>query len=369
MSRYEVDPIWRQRGFNLVEMLVALAVGMILFVGLGQVFVTTKHSSITHEETALLQENSRYAAHLLAREIHHAGYLGCGTSANLDVQSTGIFGDRFDVAIDGYDAVGTAPGDDYTLGSESGTWSPPLPADLSNKGILPGSDVIVIHRAKGIGLKFSVQNGNGFIVPNPQEKTSNGCGGLQDSFYGLCPGSIALVSDCTNARSFVIDTLTLNGAGDLEIYHNEGWGGPGDPDINNQFNNEFSRLYTGYTISFFIRNGPNNVPSLYRLISGPSATPEALIEGVENMQILYGVDSDGDGTVNQYLPASGTLDFSKVISLRIGLLLRSVRGLPHRKPPKSPPGWRLLDTEITTASDTLLRKVLNTTTQLRDQGF
>jgi len=51
MSRYEVDPIWRQRGFNLVEMLVALAVGMILFVGLGQVFVTTKHSSITHEET------------------------------------------------------------------------------------------------------------------------------------------------------------------------------------------------------------------------------------------------------------------------------------------------------------------------------
>ncbi len=359
---------WQHGGFSLVEMLVALAVGIILFAGLGQVFITTKRTSITQEESALLQENSRYAAYLLSREIHHAGYLGCGTSANLKVHSAGTFDDNFGVAIGGYDAAGTTPGDNYIIGSENGTWSPALPAELSDKAILAGSDVIVLYRASGVGLRFSSQNSNGFVISNPEEKTPNGCGETQDSYYGLCPGNIALVSDCTSARSFVIDSMTLNGDGDLQLYHNEGWGGTGDPDINNRFNKDYSRLYTGYTITFFVRNGPNNIPSLYRLISGPSANAEALIEGVENMQILYGIDSDGDGTVNRYLPASGSLDFSQVISLRIALLLRSTRGIPNRKTPETAPSWNLLATEIITGSDTLLRKVLSTTVQLRDQG-
>ncbi len=358
-----------QRGFSLVEMLVAMVIGLILFAGLGQVFVTTKRTSITQEESALLQENSRYAAYLLAREVHHAGYLGCGAPANLEVYSSETFGDDFGLAIAGYEAANTAPGDTFTIGgSQSGSWSPALPATLGNEQILPGSDIVVIYRASGTGVKFSAQTSNGFVIQNPQERISQGCSETQDSFYGLCPGDIALVSDCSAARSFIIDSMTLNGSGDLELYHNEGWGGAGDPNINNQFNKDYSRLYTGYAVSYFIRNNQNNVPSLYRLISGPSAAAEEMIEGVENMQILYGIDSDGDGTVNRYVPASGSLDFSQVISLRMALLLRSVREIPNRNPPPSSPSWNLLATNIVTDSDTLLRKVLTITAQLRDQG-
>ncbi len=349
-------------------MLVALAVGILLFAGLGQVFMTTKRTSITQEESGMLQENSRYAAYLLAREIHHAGFLGCGTAANLKVHSSGTYGDNFSMAVSGYEAVGTAPGESYALGEGGGTWSPALPAELSGAQIMAGSDVIVLHRAAGIGLRFSSQTDSGFVIADPREKTSQGCSATQDSYYGLCPGDVALVSDCVSARSFTIDSLALNGDGDLEIRHNQGWGGANDPDINNRYNEDFARLYSGYTISFFVREGPNDIPSLYRLVSGPSANAEPLIEGVENMQILFGIDSDGDGSVNQYLPAGPGLDFSKVISVRIALLLRSVRDIPNRKPPNSPPAWNLAGTEIVTKADRLLRKSFSTTVQLRDQG-
>ncbi len=358
----------QQYGFTLVEMLVALAVGVIVFAGIGQVFISTKRTSITQDESSLIQENSRYAAHLLASELRHAGYLGCGSPTNLEVISTGDFADNFTLAVSGYEAAGTAPGDEYTLGGGSSSWNPVLPNELSSKGIIAGSDVIVIRRAKKAGLEFFEQNENGFVITGPKEKTSKGCSETQDSYFGLCPNDMAIISDCINARSFKIDTLYENGDGDLQIYHNANWGGPADLDIKNHFNKKYSRLFTGYTVSFFIRKNSNNIPSLYRLISDRSPAAEELVEGVENMQILYGIDSDGDGTVNQYLPASNALDFSQVISVRIALLLRSARSLPNRTKPETAPVMELLSARITPANDTILRRVFDTTVQLRDQG-
>ncbi len=358
----------QQHGFTLVEMMVALAVGIIVFAGIGQIFITTKRTSVTQDETTQLQENTRYAAHILTSELRHAGYLGCGSPANLDINSAGTFADNFAVAVSGYEATGTSPGAEYSLDGGSTGWSPGLPDELSDKDIIAGSDVIVIRRAKNIGLEFSEQNQNGFIVSGSLAKTAKGCSETQDSYYGLCPGDMAIVSDCINVRSFKINSLYENGGGDLQIYHNDNWGGSGDLDIKNHFNKNYSRLYTGYTISLFIRNNTSNIPSLYRLISNRSPAAEELVEGVENMQILYGIDSDGDGVANRYLPAGNTVDFSQVISVRIALLLRSNRGLPNRTLPETSPSWDLLSTKITPANDNILRRVFSTTIQLRDQG-
>ena len=358
----------QQSGFTLVEMLVALAVGVIVFAGIGQVFISTKRTSVTQDEITLLQENSRYAAHLLGSELRHAGYLGCGSPGNLSVTSAGTFTDNFTVSVSGYEAAGTAPGAEYSLDSGSAGWEPGLPNELSDKGILAGSDIIVVRRAKDIGLEFAEQNENGFVITSPTAKTAQGCSETQDSYYGLCPGDMAIVSDCIKVRSFKINTLHESGGGGLQIYHNENWGGTSDLDIKNHFNKKQSRLFTGYTVSFFIRNNTSNIPSLYRLVSNHSPAVEELIEGVENMQILYGIDSDGDGAANQYLPAGNTIDFSQVISVRIALLLRSNRGKPNRVPPERTPGWDLLSTKITPTSDNLFRRVFSTTIQLRDEG-
>jgi type IV pilus assembly protein PilW len=48
-----------------------------------------------------------------------------------------------------------------------------------------------------------------------------------------------------------------------------------------------------------------------------------LIEGIESMQILYGEDTDANGSADEYrLPANVT-DWSRVVSIRVGLLART----------------------------------------------
>lgn len=56
----------------------------------------------------------------------------------------------------------------------------------------------------------------------------------------------------------------------------------------------------------------------------PSIKDEILIGGVENMQVIYGEDLDGDGVPNRYLSAnSPDLQMSRVVSVKVNILLKS----------------------------------------------
>jgi len=75
-------------------------------------------------------------------------------------------------------------------------------------------------------------------------------------------------------------------------------------------------------------------PSLYRTIITPGGLVEAgqeLFEGVESMQLLYGVDTDADGAPNNYVRAGDApLDtanpgnWANVVSVRIAILVRTI---------------------------------------------
>ena len=49
-----------------------------------------------------------------------------------------------------------------------------------------------------------------------------------------------------------------------------------------------------------------------------------MVEGVEDMQILYGEDTDADNVANRYVPSDEVGSMENVVSVRISLLLRSV---------------------------------------------
>ncbi len=94
-------------------------------------------------------------------------------------------------------------------------------------------------------------------------------------------------------------------------------------------------------ISFFIQNA-NGQPSLHKVTSGATSVAtattainaavtgatanDALIEGIEDMQIEYGEDTDAvaDGTPNYYVNAASIIDMDRVVSVRISLLVRSI---------------------------------------------
>ena len=66
-----------QRGISLVELLVAMAVGLVLLAGVYQIFVGNTTSYSLNEDMSRLQENGRFAIQLLNRAAREAGFLGC----------------------------------------------------------------------------------------------------------------------------------------------------------------------------------------------------------------------------------------------------------------------------------------------------
>lgn len=64
----------RQRGVTLVELMVAMVIGLFLVVVVGTVFLGSKQMYLTQDANARLQENARYAVEFFSRQLRSAGY-------------------------------------------------------------------------------------------------------------------------------------------------------------------------------------------------------------------------------------------------------------------------------------------------------
>jgi type IV pilus assembly protein PilW len=76
----------------------------------------------------------------------------------------------------------------------------------------------------------------------------------------------------------------------------------------------------------------NGSPGLYRQIFDANPNlgnvfgeyAERLIDGVENMQILYGVDTTGNRIPNNYLTATAVANWEDVVTVKLALLFATV---------------------------------------------
>ena len=64
----------RQRGMSLVEMMVAMAIGLVLTVVIANLFVGTKQTYRTQDDLSRMQENLRFAFHVVGRTVRQTGY-------------------------------------------------------------------------------------------------------------------------------------------------------------------------------------------------------------------------------------------------------------------------------------------------------
>lgn len=65
---------YRETGFSLVELLIALLLGLILIGGVLQVFLASRVTALANDELGRIQDNGRVAVSLLVRDIRLAGY-------------------------------------------------------------------------------------------------------------------------------------------------------------------------------------------------------------------------------------------------------------------------------------------------------
>ena len=108
------------------------------------------------------------------------------------------------------------------------------------------------------------------------------------------------------------------------------------------------------------------------------ADAEELAEGIENLQLRFGVDTNGDGQVDAYKTgkevANGATataldaNWRNVLSVRVGLLIRSPEnaGVPGTVA-GAPRTYKVLGTTITPTNDGTMRQVYETTVALRNR--
>ena len=115
-----------------------------------------------------------------------------------------------------------------------------------------------------------------------------------------------------------------------------------------------------------------NVPSLYCDGSLDTATSQPIVEGVDHMQIQYGIDSDGDQVANRYVNIttlnndSATIPdiWLSIISIRVALLMNTVNPVKTENEARS---YQLLDGPLLSFNDRLGRSVITTTIPLRNR--
>ncbi len=398
-------PYRRQHGVTLVELMIAITISSIVMIGIASVYTSSKRSYKLQEEFSRLQENGRFAINHITRFVRSAGYSGCASGLNT-IQSIMNDSDKdpwqFDTGIEGYEFVGTVPGQLKALpstqtattdtSSNHDLWkttttsiSLPDPGDTtdllgSTASPIANTDILVSRTADGSGIEVSQDNGGGQVfVACPTATNEHTCPDSSNSECGLCIGDPVLVSNCQDAVAFQITNLTAVGSPppgmkELNVLHsNAGGFTPGNSTpllpLGLAQGDEVMRVSTKV---FYVGRGTNG-PSLF--MRQANATAVELVEGVESMQVLYGEDTDAtpDNIPNRYVAADDVLDFANVVAVRVSILLRSVKELPWRTASQQIYLLGGMDDDtavrLQSPNDKRLRKVMSTTIKVRNRAF
>lgn len=296
----------RAGGFSLIELMVALALGLLLTLVVGYVYLGSRQASRLQEANAYVQQNTRLGFSRLSKDVRMAGFAGCSfqTSTNV-VNGAPAYTSLIDQPVFGFDdsAIGT------------------LPAGMAR---LRG-DVLRIVSADDSDNRI-----DSYDPPAAQFKLA--------ASHDFADGDILLATNCQHAAIFQVSNANT---ANVTIVHNTGNAvSPGNSIKDLGFTSvsaKDARIFRVRSWYYYVGNN-NGVPSLMRLQEGPSSnTTRDIVEGVEDMQLVYGVDTDGDRDVDGYFradqiatlamagPLSGG-NWSRVLSVRVALLLASTPG-------------------------------------------
>ncbi|HED17637.1 MAG TPA: prepilin-type N-terminal cleavage/methylation domain-containing protein, partial [Gammaproteobacteria bacterium] len=287
---------YRQQGFTLVEIMVAVAISLFLLAGILQVMSSNKQTSNYQEAIARIQENARFALMFLGRDFRQAGFMGCAGNAftnqlNLDTTDKDNFY-NLQNSVAGWEASttsnnsnSTSPGDSFDTTNNTGSssdWSdhvnptgqPLAPVSLAARAI-EGTDVVIVKYAQELpGAAIA----DGSTLPTVADINVTGTSGVPID-------TIVLVTDCINAdlfRNANDETMTALSRNPITSQ---------DPDNLSIGTIDWSHKYTGSMKTFqlisnvyFIAQGAYGGPSLWQadFNTGPINNEKELVEGIEN---------------------------------------------------------------------------------------
>uniref|UniRef100_Q0HS87 Prepilin-type cleavage/methylation-like protein n=1 Tax=Shewanella sp. (strain MR-7) TaxID=60481 RepID=Q0HS87_SHESR len=311
-----------QRGLSLVELMVAMVIGLFLTAGVFTMFSMSSSNVTTTSQFNQLQENGRIALAILERDLTQLAFMGdmTGTDFILGINTTleaAVAKDCIGAGLNNETLPNNQPAHfrrlwGYENKSNSATLSC-LPYDEVN----PNTDVIQLKRFIGPSLLAGLTSGFN-VATNTSQAVF---------FKGAAP-----------------TTVTLENARTWEFQHHV----------------------------YFIADDAGGIPVLRRktLTDTGMSGEEQLVEGIENIRFLYGFDNDGDSTPDSFMPAEKVSSlmwdnegFQRLVAIKVYLMVRSIN---EDRSYTNETIYQLGDKQIKGLNDHYRRKILSTTVVLEN---
>ena len=281
-------------GLSLIELMISITLGLMILSGVAIVFVNTSQSRNEVERTSRQIENGRYAVELISDDLRLAGFYGELKTSSVTAP-TGLPADQcsldatkwnewIQLHVQGYD---NGAGFDQTTTAACAL------TDLKSN-----TDILLIRRARaclaGIAGCDAVASEKPYVQVSlcASEVDTHRLGTAADVTFNLTKKNCTASADKREYLVRIYYISTDNGSG-------------------------------------------QSIPTLKRLelavVSGALTwvtTP--LVEGIEEFNVEYGIDSDNDGSPDSYVaaPAATVADWTKVVAVQFFLLARNLEKSP-----------------------------------------
>lgn len=290
-------PKHRQRGLTLVELMVAMAVSLLLLAALTAVFINSNSARREIDLSAEVMENGRYASDVLGRELAQTGFYGTlvavpGNTLDLSKLCSSALADW--TASLGLPVFGVLDTD-------------AKPSCLASRK--SGTDALFVQRVStcAVGETGCAAESNNFAYLQVSE-----CG----TEYGSTP--FVLATGGAGSGTFTLQNKACSAAGSAP---------------------KRKLIRRIYYIS------ADNQLSYQEIGLTTNQAPVVLVDGIEDMQVEYGIDGDVDGSINVFKATPDAGEWANAIGLRVGV--QALSSSPSRQ---TQPG----------TTDNLKRRVYNT---------
>ncbi|MGB1141811.1 MAG: PilW family protein [Halioglobus sp.] len=270
------------QGVSLVEALVALGLGVVLALAASVAYVQAKRDFLFQRQLVQLQDTGGYALRLLGREISLSGFFGSmppGISSSLSPPGEGCT-EAWALEM----SVGLEVLDDLHVDTMPVT---ALQSCLDFESVMAGSDVVAVKRT---ATEPSVYAGD----------LATGLSTSETKRWYLHVGEEADLS------------WRIHSAKTLRQL---------DTPMSASYWRAISGIY--FVRTWAVEKG-DGIPTLcVEALAGSTMPVRCLAEGVEDLQLQFGFDTDGDGVANRYGDADSG-DLSEAISARVFIVVRTL---------------------------------------------
>lgn len=365
-------------GMSLVELMIALALGSLLVLGVSGIFVAGSKSNQAEKAISRVQQSGRLAVELLGRDIRQAGYRGCASTGN-DVVVSALNANPFALRIFSANSSGAL------IPSSAG-----LNVDKVKGVARANSDILVVTNARLIGRDILADDFSpgatsvSFLADaNPVVPALAGAStavaisqSVDITATGVCgleTGDWLLLSTCDQGYVYEVATVSACSSGvdttiTFDAANNDLQSGElllADAEVS---------LYE--EVIWYVANTGREqngaaVYSLYRLFGNqPVENAEEMVEGVEYLNLEAGELLTG-GNVRYVATDSTSVDWDRIVAARFALL---VQGFDNVLDATDDAGYTLLNTTINASGDPahsggrFLRKIYTSSQTLRNKG-